>query len=161
MSGLRFWKSIVSALFLPFSPCSGGPEGTWQIQKTLEKGLFPQISSDLLKPPSLKPPFAALQKTHAKTCGENFGAFFRTRNHVLVSTSFCRSAALILWHRIPTIFGSLLLTTKGLKANQSTATNFAPAILQKCVGGFLMYKIWRIFAGTFLEDFSGHFFPQK
>ena len=26
-----------------------------------EKGLFPRISSDLLKPPPLKPPFAALQ----------------------------------------------------------------------------------------------------
>ena len=38
----------------------------------------------------------------------------------------------------------------------------APAKLQKCVGGFLLYKIWRIFPGIFLEeDFSGHFFPQK
>ena len=37
----------------------------------------------------------------------------------------------------------------------------APAILQKCVGGFLLYKFWRIFAGIFLEDFSRHFFPQK
>ena len=33
--------------------------------------------------------------------------------------------------------------------------------LQKCVGGFLLYKFWRIFPGIFLEDFSGHFFPQK
>ena len=38
---------------------------------------------------------------------------------------------------------------------------FAPAILQKCVGGFLLYKFCRIIAGIFLEDFSGHFFPQK
>ena len=37
----------------------------------------------------------------------------------------------------------------------------APANLQKCVGGFLSYKFWRIFPGIFLEDFSGHFFPQK
>ena len=49
----------------PFSPffclsVSGGPNSTWEIQKTEEKGLFPQISSDFLKPPSLKPPFAAL-----------------------------------------------------------------------------------------------------
>ena len=54
-------KSAFSALFLPFSPFSGGCKSTWEIQKTEEKGLFPQISSDLLKPPSLKPPFAALQ----------------------------------------------------------------------------------------------------
>ena len=32
----------------------------------------------------------------------------------------------------------------------------------KCgVGGFLLYKFWRIFPGIFLEEFSGHFFPQK
>ena len=37
----------------------------------------------------------------------------------------------------------------------------APANLQKCVGGFLLYKFWRIFPGIFLEDFSGYFFPQK
>ena len=49
----------------PFSPffCLflEGAKSSWEIQKTEEKGLFPQISSDLLKPPSLKPPFAALQ----------------------------------------------------------------------------------------------------
>ena len=39
--------------------------------------------------------------------------------------------------------------------------SLAPAILQKCVGGFLLYKFWRIFAGIFLEDFFGHFFPTK
>ena len=27
--------------------------------------------------------------------------------------------------------------------------------------GFLLYKFWRILPGIFLEDFSGHFFPQK
>ena len=54
-------KSAFFALFLPFSPFLEGPNSTWEIQKTEEKGLFPQISSDLLKPPSLKPPFAALQ----------------------------------------------------------------------------------------------------
>ena len=46
-------------LFRPFPDCA---KSTWKIQKTEEKGLFPQISSDFLKPPSLKPPFAALQK---------------------------------------------------------------------------------------------------
>ena len=50
--------SPFSCLFRPFPE---GPKSTWKIQKTEEKGLFPQISSDLLKPPSLKPPFAALQ----------------------------------------------------------------------------------------------------
>ena len=51
----------------PFSPfvclCSSfpdGPKSTWETQKTEEKGLFLRISSDLLEPPSLKPPFAAL-----------------------------------------------------------------------------------------------------
>ena len=51
--------------FSPFSclfrPVPEGAKSTWEIQKTEEKGLFPQISSDFLKPPSLKPPFAALQ----------------------------------------------------------------------------------------------------
>ena len=32
---------------------------------------------------------------------------------------------------------------------------------QKIVGGFLLYKIRRLLSGSFLEDFSGHFFPQK
>ena len=35
------------------------------------------------------------------------------------------------------------------------------ANLQKCVGGLLLCKFWRIFPGIFLEDFSGHFFPKK
>ena len=51
-----------SPFFCLFRPFPEGAKGTWKIQKTEEKGLFPQISSDLLKPPSLKPPFVALQK---------------------------------------------------------------------------------------------------
>ena len=63
-------KSGFFSLFLPFLPFSGlpfseGPNSTWKIQKTEEKGLFPQISSDFLKPPYLKPPFAAPQSTVA------------------------------------------------------------------------------------------------
>ena len=50
-----------SPFFCLFRPFPEGAKSTWEIQKTEEKGLFPQISSDLLKPPSLKPPFAALQ----------------------------------------------------------------------------------------------------
>ena len=37
----------------------------------------------------------------------------------------------------------------------------APANLQKCVGGFLLYKCWRIFLGIFLEDFFWALFPTK
>ena len=50
-----------SPFFCLFRPFLEGAKSTWEIQKTEEEGLFPQISSDLLKPPSLKPPFAALQ----------------------------------------------------------------------------------------------------
>ena len=50
-----------SPFFCLFRSFPEGAKSTWKIQKTEEKGLFPQISSDLLKPPSLKPPFAALQ----------------------------------------------------------------------------------------------------
>ena len=50
-----------SPFFCLFRPFPEGLENTSEIQKTEEKGLFPQISSDFLKPPSLKPPFAALQ----------------------------------------------------------------------------------------------------
>ena len=50
-----------SPFFCLFGPFPEGTKSTWEIKKTEEKGLFPQISSDLLKPPSLKPPFAALQ----------------------------------------------------------------------------------------------------
>ena len=51
-----------SPFYCLFRPFPEGAKSTWEIQKTEEKGLFPQISSDLLKPPSLKPPFAALQQ---------------------------------------------------------------------------------------------------
>ena len=50
-----------SPFFCVFRPFPEGAKGTWEIQKTEEKGLFPQISSDFLKPPSLKHPFAAPQ----------------------------------------------------------------------------------------------------
>ena len=50
-----------SPFFCLFRPFPEGPKSSWKIQKTEEKGLFPQISSDFLKPPSLKPPFAAPQ----------------------------------------------------------------------------------------------------
>ena len=51
-----------SAFFGLFRPFPVGPNSTWKIQKTEEKGLFPEMPSDLLKPPSLKPPFAAPQE---------------------------------------------------------------------------------------------------
>ena len=47
--------------FCLFRPFPEGLKSTWKIQETEEKGLFPQISSDFLRPPSLKPPFVALQ----------------------------------------------------------------------------------------------------
>ena len=56
-----------SPFFCLFRRFPEGAKSTWKIQKTEEKGLFPQISSDLLKPPSLKPPFAALQNKVSKS----------------------------------------------------------------------------------------------
>ena len=50
-----------SPFFCLFRPFPEGAKSAWEIQKTEEKGPFPQISSDSLKPPSLKPAFAALQ----------------------------------------------------------------------------------------------------
>ena len=38
-----------SSFFCLFRPFPEGPESTWKIQKTGEKGLFPQISSDVPK----------------------------------------------------------------------------------------------------------------
>ena len=55
-------KSAFFALFLPFSPFSGGCEEHLGNPENVGKRPFPQISSDFLKPPSLKPPFAALQQ---------------------------------------------------------------------------------------------------
>ena len=45
-----------SPFFCLFRPFPEGAKSTCEIEKTEEKGLFPQISSDSLKPPSLKPP---------------------------------------------------------------------------------------------------------
>ena len=65
MSGRPSWKPAeigLCALFLPFSPFSGGYEE--QLANPENGGKRP-FSSDilrLLKPPSLKPPFAAPQK---------------------------------------------------------------------------------------------------
>ena len=53
--------AFFSPFFCLFRPFLEGLKSTWKIQKTEEKGLFPQMSSDFLKPPSLKPPFAAPQ----------------------------------------------------------------------------------------------------
>ena len=49
-------KSTFFARFLPFSPFSGGCEEHLGNPENGEKGLFPQIASDLRKPPSLNPP---------------------------------------------------------------------------------------------------------
>ena len=71
MSGRPSRKSAEIGLFRPFSaffgPFPEGAKSTREIQKMEEKGLFPQISSDFLKPPSLKPPFAALQLSSFET----------------------------------------------------------------------------------------------
>ena len=48
-----------SPFFCLFRPFLEGLKSTWKIQENGGKGLFPQISTDFLKPPSLKPPFAA------------------------------------------------------------------------------------------------------
>ena len=50
-----------SPFFCLFRRFPEGAKSAWETQISEEKGLFPQISSDLLKPPSLKPPCAALQ----------------------------------------------------------------------------------------------------
>ena len=39
----------------------------------------------------------------------------------------------------------------------NTPKILAPANLQKCVGGFWLYKFWRIFPGSFRVNFSGLF----
>ena len=50
-----------SPFFCLFRLFPEGPNSTKESRISEEKGLFPQISSDLRKPPSLKPPFTALQ----------------------------------------------------------------------------------------------------
>ena len=56
MSGRPSWKSLH---FLPFAPFSGWSEEHLGNPENAGKGLFPQMSSDLLKPLSLRsqPPF--------------------------------------------------------------------------------------------------------
>ena len=49
------------AHFLPFLPFSGGAEKHLGNPENTGKTLAPQVSSNLLIPPSLKPPFATLQ----------------------------------------------------------------------------------------------------
>ena len=44
-----------SLFFCLFRPFPEGLKSTWEIQKTEEKGLFPQISSDFLNPHLLNP----------------------------------------------------------------------------------------------------------
>ena len=60
---LRFRIFVFVGLFLPFSPSSGRPKQLLGNPENQEKRRLPQISSALLKPPSLKGPFAALQVT--------------------------------------------------------------------------------------------------
>ena len=81
-----------SPFFCLFRPFSEGAKSTWEIQKTEEKGLFPQISSDFLKPPSLKPLFAALQKSLFLW---NFGdspAKFRPLKHAIRNLEYGHSS---------------------------------------------------------------------
>ena len=67
-----------SPFFCLFRPFPEGPESTWKIQKKEGKGLFPQISSDLLTPPSLKPPFAALQIYRGQKTAQEKNKFLGT-----------------------------------------------------------------------------------
>ena len=67
-----------SPFFCLFRPFPEDAKSTWKIQKTEEKGLFPQISSDFLKPPSLKPPFAAPQLN--RDFGSSILAVFPRKN---------------------------------------------------------------------------------
>ena len=60
------WPPVLEiGLFRPFPAFFGRFQKTrtapGKSRKRQKKGLFPQISSDLLNPPSLKPPFAAHQ----------------------------------------------------------------------------------------------------
>ena len=65
LSALPSWKSAEIDLFRPFSaffcPFRRVRRAPGKSRKRRKRGLFPQISSDLLKPPSLKPPSAAAQ----------------------------------------------------------------------------------------------------
>ena len=91
-------KSAFFALFLPFSPFfPEGAKSTWEIQKTEEKGLFPQISSDFLKPPSLKPP----EKVPQRTCATKILPNFRVSKPLFywVVPSDCSEKSLVAFTR--------------------------------------------------------------
>ena len=68
------------------------------MQKPEEKGLFLQISSDLLKPPSLKPSFAALQLSDFEFSG--FG--------VLLGCQQIHTASLFLQQKTHYRYGSIV-----------------------------------------------------
>ena len=88
-----------SPFFCLFRPFPEGPKSPWKIQKTEEKGLFPQISSDFLTPPSLKPPFAAPQhKIKAQKFRSILRGKFRSSIKSFVQTSLCRRATLTKTH---------------------------------------------------------------
>ena len=71
------WPFPAFALLLTFPPFSGGSEKHLGNPEYLrKKAFFPQISSDLLKPPSLKPAFAAPQ--HESTQAFFIQSFSRT-----------------------------------------------------------------------------------
>ena len=91
-----------SPFFCLFRPFPEGLKGTWKIQKTEEKGLFPQISSDFLKPPSLQPPFAALQNLG---CFCEFGVFFLEKQGEFTKIGAVRESA-FFWFGLP---GRLLI----------------------------------------------------
>ena len=77
MSGCPSWKSVEVAYFTLFllfcSFLEGAMRGAWEIQKTEEKGLSPQISSDRLNPNLLNPHLRHSKKlkpcTKVKPCG--------------------------------------------------------------------------------------------
>ena len=54
--------------------------------------------------------------------------------------------------------------TKMMRASCKLGSRFKkgwPGPSAEMCRGFLLCKFWRILPGIFLEDFSGHFFPQK
>ena len=56
-------------------------------------------------------------------------------------------------------FGADILCFLGLSSSREAT--FWPGPSAEMCRGFLLYNFWRILPGIFLEDFSGHFFPQK
>ena len=53
-----------------------------------------------------------------------------------------------------------ILVSGSKNSGTTPLINLGPAPAEMCQG-FLLYKLWRILPGIFLEDFSGHFFPHK